>query len=626
MNLLGSDEVSVSMAIPVSPRRRRLLSQKGRPWGGLSNSIGYGLTTATRLPARTRSGSSSGRGESGVEGGGDSHRYVTVSADIDSVNRGNRPWIRPGFPERSSVRYRLRREGYPLATDTDISYDEMPYDGGANSGSHPRRLATLGRVFGMDPAPPGRCRVLELGCSVGTNLIAMAYTLPHAQFVGMDLSESQIVEARRRAASIGLTNIRFEQADIMDFGANGETYDYILACGVFSWIPEPVRNRMMELCGTMLAPQGIAYMTYNIYPGWFMRQPLRDLMVMAAGDGPVATRVDRAVRMLDFMVRATKGDSGRKDETFRTIVLRERQILDKLPAEYIAHEHLESSNLPVYFKDFVQLATENGLQYLADSAISTMFPTELDAETSAELDAMTASQVGLEQLLDFIRGRQFRQSLLCRADVPLRRDMNAIDLDAMYLSATGGIVSEGDPAYAADAVKYRDGESVVRLGDPDLIHALKLVVEKAPGQVPYGELVPPDADDERLLRLKNTLIRMYLGGLIRFDVEPARFALEVPERPMASRAAVATRSREEVTNLLHQGVSLSPLASSLLEHLDGSRNRDGIAALLSEELAKVEEGSELRGLLDDPTLLLAEIDTTLRELVSFALIEEPGAE
>ncbi len=501
----------------------------------------------------------------------------------------------------------------------------MPYDGGASAGSHPRRLATLGRVFGMDPAPPETSRVLELGCSVGTNLISMAYTLPKAQFVGMDLSESQIREARRRAAALGLTNVRFEQADIMDFGASGETHDYILACGVFSWVPEAVRNRLLELCGEMLSPQGIAYITYNIYPGWFMRQPLRDLMVMAAGDGPVTERVQRAIRMLDFMVRATKGDRARNDDTFRTIVHRERQILDKLPAEYIAHEHLERSNLPVYFKDFVQLATERGLQYLADSAIATMFPTELDAETSAELDAMTTSQVGLEQLLDFIRGRQFRQSLLCRTDVPLRRDMNSIDVESMFLSATGAIVAEGDPAYSPDAVRYRDGESVVRLGDPDLIRALKLVVEGAPRQISFGDLIPDDVDEERRKRLKNTLIRMYLGGLVRFDVEPTPFALEVPERPKASRAAVATRSREEVTNLLHQSVSLSPLASTLLEHLDGSRDRAGIAALLTEELSKLGEGAETRQLLDDPALLLAEIDTALQELMGFALIEEPGA-
>ena len=42
---------------------------------------------------------------------------------------------------------------------------------------HPDRLATLATLFGMKPAPPEHCRVLEIGCASGGNLIPLAEAL-----------------------------------------------------------------------------------------------------------------------------------------------------------------------------------------------------------------------------------------------------------------------------------------------------------------------------------------------------------------------------------------------------------------------------------------------------------------
>ena len=61
------------------------------------------------------------------------------------------------------------------AADRTIpEYDEVPYTGKAIPLSHPCHLAMVGRLCGLRPAPPAQCRVLELGCAVGTNLLPMA--------------------------------------------------------------------------------------------------------------------------------------------------------------------------------------------------------------------------------------------------------------------------------------------------------------------------------------------------------------------------------------------------------------------------------------------------------------------
>ncbi len=91
----------------------------------------------------------------------------------------------------------------PIAT----SYDDVPYPRLAFPYTHPAHLATIGRLFGLEPADVENCRVLELGCAGGANLIPMAYALPGSHFTGIDLSRRQIDEAREFAAAVGLRNI-----------------------------------------------------------------------------------------------------------------------------------------------------------------------------------------------------------------------------------------------------------------------------------------------------------------------------------------------------------------------------------------------------------------------------------
>src|SRR5690349_17016000 len=72
------------------------------------------------------------------------------------------------------------------------TYDAVPYSVGAFPQTHPDRLATIATLFGMRPALPQGCRVLELGCASGGNLIPMAWAMPESTFVGVDLSARQI--------------------------------------------------------------------------------------------------------------------------------------------------------------------------------------------------------------------------------------------------------------------------------------------------------------------------------------------------------------------------------------------------------------------------------------------------
>src|SRR5437762_11952331 len=87
------------------------------------------------------------------------------------------------------------------ATDT-TSYDEVGYPSYVYPQTHPDRLATVATLLGMNPAPVEACRVLEMGCGAGGNIIPMAFDLSESSFVGIDLAASPIDQGRELIAAL----------------------------------------------------------------------------------------------------------------------------------------------------------------------------------------------------------------------------------------------------------------------------------------------------------------------------------------------------------------------------------------------------------------------------------------
>src|SRR5687767_5966377 len=106
-------------------------------------------------------------------------------------------------------------------------YDELPYPAAAYIQSHPSRLETLANLFGMSPPDITRCRVLELACADGANLIPIACALPESTFVGVDLSTRQLAAGHENIAALGLTNIDLRHCDIRNVDASFGSFDYI---------------------------------------------------------------------------------------------------------------------------------------------------------------------------------------------------------------------------------------------------------------------------------------------------------------------------------------------------------------------------------------------------------------
>ena len=169
-----------------------------------------------------------------------------------------------------------------MSSAAKSSYDAVRYQSNPFPQSQPDRLAVVARLFGLQPALPSHANVLELGCASGGNLIPLAARYPDATFLGIDFLTVQVSAARRQIAAIGLTNIRIEQGDITNFSV-AEKFDYIICHGVYSWVPEATRAAILRLCRDGLSDHGVAYISYNTYPGWRLRQVVREAMLFHAG-------------------------------------------------------------------------------------------------------------------------------------------------------------------------------------------------------------------------------------------------------------------------------------------------------------------------------------------------------
>src|SRR5688572_30112820 len=105
----------------------------------------------------------------------------------------------------------------------DTAYDRVPYPTATYTQTHVRRLAAIGRLFGVNAPDIRTCRVLEIGCGEGANLVNMAVDLPESQFVGIDISQTAIARATALACQAHVENVTFRHMDVAELvGRPGE--------------------------------------------------------------------------------------------------------------------------------------------------------------------------------------------------------------------------------------------------------------------------------------------------------------------------------------------------------------------------------------------------------------------
>src|SRR5436190_4390838 len=227
-----------------------------------------------------------------------------------------------------------------MAEVQQSSYEEIPYSSNPFAYTHPDCLSTVGMLYGMNPPTVENCRVLELGCAAGGNLIPMALSLPESKLFGIDLSPRQIAMGQEIVDALGLANIELKAKSIMDVKDNDGPYDYIICHGVYSWVPAEVQDKILTICRRNLTPNGVAYISYNTYPGWHMRGMIRDLMKYHSGRfNTPQLRTQQARALLDFLAQSVRQDGN----AYGVLLKQELETLRHQADHYLYHEHLEEN-------------------------------------------------------------------------------------------------------------------------------------------------------------------------------------------------------------------------------------------------------------------------------------------
>ncbi|WGR97050.1 class I SAM-dependent methyltransferase [Bradyrhizobium sp. ISRA443] len=468
-------------------------------------------------------------------------------------------------------------------------YDEVYYPGHVYGLTHPNHLATIAAVYGMQPAPVAHCRVLELGCGVGGNLLPMAFQYPDSEFIGVDLSGMTIERGRRNIATLSLSNIKLLHCDIMNVDASFGQFDYIIAHGVYSWVPPAVRKKMMTIFKQNLAPHGVCYVSYNAHPFSHLRDMVRDMMRYHTRRlTTMKEKVGQARAILKFL------SDGSKANSVHGAVMRDQynRVL-KCPDELLFHDDLDDGAEAFLLHEVVEHAGRHGLQYLSDADFSRRYLAGYSEEIRTTLQRFPESEfMARDQYQDFIDGNGFRRTLLCHDSISLRRQIDLDFVTRFYLLSTTSPVDPNACVTDNSAMEFeqQDG-SRVTVTKP-LLKAAHLCLGRTwPRALSFGELLDGArtllggrrADDDQQV-LTEAMFILACSGEVTFLVSPPFLRDEASDHPQAS--LLARRQAQMgplVTNLLHQTVQLEDgRTRDFLQLLDGVRTINQIIAEMTE--------------------------------------------
>lgn len=514
------------------------------------------------------------------------------------------------------------------------SYDEVPYPSHPYEASHPDHMYTMARLFNLEPTIPDNASILELGCASGGNLIPIAVQMPNARVVGVDLSSRQIDEGKETIQALGLKNIRLEAIDFQHIDDSFGKFDYILCHGVFSWVPPAVQNRILELCNERLSEKGVAYISYNAYPGWFMRGMIRQMMLHHIANVPDAnSKVKQARALLAFLVESTEG----QNTPFANYVKQELDMLSKHSDAYLFHDHLEENNNPMFFYQFMEMARKHQLQFLSESNLASMITSNLPPKAAEALTKLTNDIHHRSQYTDFVTNRMFRQTILCRQGAGLNRNIDPSRIDSARFSGSFR-PEEGaqDLSPEVESVfKCMNGRKL-QTKHPALKALLQSLADAFPASLSIPEIakevekklsgllvVGPQEQISITNIVRSNVMQMMVRGDIEVRFLPDRFVDQISERPMTSPLTrLQAKAAKSLTTQRHGMLNADPLTRFLIEKVDGKNTRQDIANYIGDMIKQGKLNMSVQGETpkDLDAIHLATADKVLQQLRKTALL------
>lgn len=449
----------------------------------------------------------------------------------------------------------------------------------------------IGRLFGLQPTPAAGCRVLELGCGDGANVLSMAQTLPEASLVGVDASAAAIGRGADLAAAAGLANVELRVAQLEALPEDLGEFDYIVSHGVYSWVSPRARGALLGCCSERLRGEGIAYVSYNAYPGCHLRDMTREILryhVREVADPQ--ERLRRAQQLMQTIVAI-------EEPSVYARALREQmERMLSYSDGLLFHDDLAEISTPFYFHEFVEHAAAHGLRFLSEAELSESRMEGVPASAGELFVTIADDPLAREQYMDFFRNRTFRRTLLCREQVRVRRELADVQLEGFAISSAARPAPQDDLGEQQTFVTP-EGYSVTA-SEPLVLAALRALADCWPAALEFSALLErslsaTDASPElAAARLRTVLLEAHVAQVVDLHAMPPPVSPRAGERPCASPLARAqfAAGLPAVSSLLHVNARLEgDLEPRLLVLLDGTRDRQALARELSCTAQQAEE-------------------------------------
>lgn len=454
---------------------------------------------------------------------------------------------------------------------SELGYKSMPFPY-----TTPATLEAYAALVGISAPNPKTARVLELGATYGGNIISQALFNPDATFVGIELSQEQVEKGNEVIANAGLTNVSLVQSDIASIGSEIGTFDYIIAHGVYSWVDDGVKDALLRLIDEHLAEDGIAYISYNTYPGWHTMDEVRQLMMFSNRDKTQFNHKEKVLhgKTIGSIVgsQILKYDNLKERNSKFLGALRSVMQKDEY---YVGHDHLEPNNDPVYFYQFNDHLEAHNLAYLCDADLTLSMVRSFDADIADTLDKLALNDhVAQEQYLDFMLDTTFRKSIICKAkhaesvtyDMGNPELVNSVPMRTIINSFTYTILFNEEALAMFENDIVRDTfQSVIKDGGQfNMIEALAIV--KAANDAAKGDDASLEAAVDALyVAMAEHIVR---GGL-RFLKHPHPKAYY-----MEGQSFVPARFTKFVKALVESGTDIMYGATSENEAVENLSDED----------------------------------------------------
>lgn len=457
---------------------------------------------------------------------------------------------------------------------TNTPYDRVAYPSALFQQTHPERMHVLARLFGLGAPDLATARILDIGGGDGVTLTAYCAAHPGAEGHNFDLSEEAIGRGRALAEAAGVGNVTMTVEDITRAHERyaARSFDFVIAHGVYAWVPDHVRQATMALIGQVLADNGVAFVSFNAMPGGYIRLIMRDMLLHVLDDvnDPAARLNDARIFLAGF------GEPQEEDDPLLVALRKHARSMLQRPDGVLFHDELGPCYFPQTLTKVAEHAAAEGLRFLTDGGRNRHLDGFLRDDVRDE-DDPEADVIRQAQMSDYATVRFFRQALLVRAEQRPLRDADPDRLSPLLISSAMVVQPDGALVHGEDKIVVPDTALGARLAD---------LSRAAPQRVPVTEVAPTREE-------RGTVLQLFNEWHARLHAEPEPFALEPGERPCTSalvRAQLALGDRV-VCTLDHRLMEITQEdLRALLMAADGTRTVEQIA----EELGEAFPGDQIR--------------------------------